>query len=248
MTNDRYELHMTRGPGAGQSFAIGEHILTIGRDSLSDIVVRHPEISRQHALIIVDRSGAYQLQDLGSTNGTFLDGLRLEDTPIVLRSPQTITLGSAVSFIFRRKEDDVSAVPLETSVDEIEEQQQIEQGDRAVEMEEPAVALQQQIEHVESAVEMEEPVVVVQQPAEAAVSEEDAIQEESIAQIEAPPPRISQPQPVAGINSQKSAPAASGPNLVLGSILLLLCCSASILLFILLLGGDWLFRLAGFVP
>lgn len=50
--------------------------LTIGRSSDNDIVVNHADVSRQHARLERTSTG-WQVTDLGSTNGTYLDGNRL---------------------------------------------------------------------------------------------------------------------------------------------------------------------------
>jgi len=53
----------------------GEHV--IGRDSDCEVVVTGEAVSRRHARLTVAESGVY-LQDLGSANGTFIDGRRAE--------------------------------------------------------------------------------------------------------------------------------------------------------------------------
>lgn len=51
----------------------GYEQLTIGRGPENQIVIDHPSISTAHA-VIQDLGGVYQLNDLGSTNGSYLDG------------------------------------------------------------------------------------------------------------------------------------------------------------------------------
>jgi len=51
----------------------GYEQLTIGRGPESQIVLDHPSISTSHA-VIQDLGGVYQLTDVGSTNGSYLDG------------------------------------------------------------------------------------------------------------------------------------------------------------------------------
>ena len=49
--------------------------LSVGRDQTNDIVLRHPTVSRRHATLEVDESGAVWVADLGSSNGTQVDGV-----------------------------------------------------------------------------------------------------------------------------------------------------------------------------
>lgn len=51
--------------------------LTIGRDTASDVVIDHPVVSKHHAEI-VKQNGKFILIDLGSTNGTFVNGIKVK--------------------------------------------------------------------------------------------------------------------------------------------------------------------------
>lgn len=66
--------------------------LTLGRAVDSSIVLTDPKISRSHALIEWNGSG-FSVRDLGSVNGTFVNGERLADAPHLLRDGDTIALG-----------------------------------------------------------------------------------------------------------------------------------------------------------
>jgi FHA domain-containing protein/uncharacterized protein DUF1707 len=52
-------------------------VITIGRSSDCDFVVSDPTVSRRHASIEVVEEGAWQLRDLGSANGSRLNGWRI---------------------------------------------------------------------------------------------------------------------------------------------------------------------------
>src|SRR4051794_5762034 len=54
-------------------------VLTLGRDVTNDIIIDHPLASRRHARLEHDESG-YLVRDLESTNGTYLNGDRIEGT------------------------------------------------------------------------------------------------------------------------------------------------------------------------
>jgi len=54
----------------------GRESLTIGRGPHNDVDLAHPSVSRAHARVLV-RDGSVLVEDLGSTNGTFVDGERV---------------------------------------------------------------------------------------------------------------------------------------------------------------------------
>ena len=56
-------------------FAPGE-TKTIGRSNQADVVVEDPSLSRQHARVTVTKDGATIIEDLGSTNGIFVNGVK----------------------------------------------------------------------------------------------------------------------------------------------------------------------------
>lgn len=66
-------------------------LLTIGRTPPNEIVVPHPKISRNHAMIRMLGQGEYYLIDVGSTNGTLLNGKRVV-MPTLLKDLDVITL------------------------------------------------------------------------------------------------------------------------------------------------------------
>jgi pSer/pThr/pTyr-binding forkhead associated (FHA) protein len=105
-----YRLTMRKGPEAGQQFSLTADTVTVGRDPVVDVVINDPEVSRQHARLI-RRGDHFLIQDLGSTNGTFLDGRRLAGDPVPLAPGQMITIGSNVSLVFEA-EGDVEATIL----------------------------------------------------------------------------------------------------------------------------------------
>ena len=89
-----YSLLMASGPDSGRVYSLAQPLIKIGRDLTNDIIIQDPEVSRFHARL--RRSGAqYQIEDLGSTNGTRLnDVLVTEPTP--LENEDTIFLGTGV--------------------------------------------------------------------------------------------------------------------------------------------------------
>jgi FhaA, N-terminal domain/FHA domain len=77
----------------GKRVVISPAGATIGRGRASDIVLSDPNVSRQHAEIR-PRGGSWVITDLGSTNGSQLNGRRLEGSE-VLRPGDEIELGAS---------------------------------------------------------------------------------------------------------------------------------------------------------
>ena len=86
------------GVSADQAYTLTQRITTIGREDINDIALPDAEISRRHARITED-AGLYTLEDLGSTNGTFVNGERLQGT-IRLHNGMTIDFGEKHRFTF----------------------------------------------------------------------------------------------------------------------------------------------------
>lgn len=83
----------------GEVLIIDREKIVIGRSSASDVVVEYPDVSRQHASLILTDDGC-RLKDLRSTNGTFLNDERVL-SEVLLNPGDEIRLGSSVRFIFQ---------------------------------------------------------------------------------------------------------------------------------------------------
>lgn len=99
MADTLYQLIVRKGPKVGEKFLLETLSLTAGRDPVSDIILNDPEVSRQHARFTQTDSG-YQVQDLGSTNGTFVNGQRLESEPMDLQPGYTVSMGSGITLLY----------------------------------------------------------------------------------------------------------------------------------------------------
>jgi FHA domain len=89
----RLQLEVTAGNAAGTVIGVGER-LVFGRQSEGyGQLANDPELSRHHAEITRRPTGEYQLEDLSSTNGTSVNGTRLQ-APVTLSLGDTIELGT----------------------------------------------------------------------------------------------------------------------------------------------------------
>lgn len=70
-------LSVVEGPALGQEFKI-DALATIGRSPEATVMIDDPGVSRLHARIRRGSVGMFELEDLGSKNGTFLNGTRVE--------------------------------------------------------------------------------------------------------------------------------------------------------------------------
>lgn len=98
MTDDA-QLVLITGPRAGRTIRLDRETLFIGRDPRNDVVIGHPQVSRRHALIIQQGEG-WLVEDLNSTNGTFINRTRLTG-PRSLTAGDTVELGEAVVLTYR---------------------------------------------------------------------------------------------------------------------------------------------------
>ena len=107
MASQTYQLLMRSGPTPGKIFELNQPELTIGRDMVNGIVINDVEISRRHARLTA-QPGGFVIEDLGSTNGTFVNGQRLMG-PHLLRPGELVLFGENVSLIYEMLEFDPNA-------------------------------------------------------------------------------------------------------------------------------------------
>jgi FHA domain len=84
-------LKIVSGPAAGRSIEL-QGVLLVGRSD-ADLTIPDPEVSHRHALVRATDAGVV-VEDLGSRNGTFVDGRRISGA-ITLAGRSTIRLGSS---------------------------------------------------------------------------------------------------------------------------------------------------------
>ncbi|SJN30934.1 FHA domain-containing protein FhaB/FipA [Mycetocola reblochoni] len=91
-------LVIVAGTRAGERIPLGREPITIGRSSDSTLVLKDDYTSTHHARLVLWNDG-WMIQDLDSTNGTFLNGKRISSpTPVPLGVPVKV---GATSFELR---------------------------------------------------------------------------------------------------------------------------------------------------
>jgi hypothetical protein len=93
-------LVVLEGETAGQRWLIQEDQVLIGRGLDCDIILPERQISRRHARIERTADGRYLLYDLGSKNGTWVNGEEVRDVPRLLQDGDVIQFALCVKMTF----------------------------------------------------------------------------------------------------------------------------------------------------
>lgn len=84
-------LSIIKGPQSGSAFELEDAVTTIGRDPSNSVFLNDMTVSRSHARIVRTDQGAI-IEDLGSLNGTWVDGAIVATSPI--HDGSTIQIGT----------------------------------------------------------------------------------------------------------------------------------------------------------
>lgn len=98
MARGQYRLVVRQGPIPGQVFELTKDEIYIGRDIANDFVINDAEVSRKHARLNLE-GDRYKIEDLNSTNGTYIDGQRLIG-PHLMSIGEIIMFGDNVGVVF----------------------------------------------------------------------------------------------------------------------------------------------------
>ena len=94
----KFQFVMRSGPTPGKVDPLEGSEVSIGRDNSNALPIADAEVSRKHALMEL-RGSAYVIQDLGSTNGTFINGTRIT-SPQILNPGDIVSFGENITLLF----------------------------------------------------------------------------------------------------------------------------------------------------
>lgn len=119
---DRLELVVGRGGDARRRSLVVGRPLTVGSHASCDVVLADRAVSARHCTLLRDESDTVWLEDLGSSNGTFVDGVRVARAALAVRA--RLRVGRTDLFLVglerRRREELVAASPVMLAlVDEV---------------------------------------------------------------------------------------------------------------------------------
>lgn len=84
-------LYVIRGRDSGQHFPIRGELATVGRDASNQIRLQDTEVSRTHAWIVRKHETEHEIQDRGSSNGTYVNSRRIDRQ--ILQSGDRVQVG-----------------------------------------------------------------------------------------------------------------------------------------------------------
>ena len=235
-----YQLVTRKGPKPGQTFPLFAVTTTVGRDPISDIAINDPEVSRQHARISKTEEGLL-LEDLESTNGTFLNGIRLGSNPIKLELGDEIQMGSGLVLILEpaldTEEDEAPGPAVFT---------EIAQPPAAPDpMLPPDFGYPPPPEDLSGLEIQEPPPLFPDEPDEAFI---EAIEEKEEAQRPLSPPIIIPSDQPNAQDTRDENPARRIAAIAALLVVIMMCCCCGFLFFMYQWGGDWLLQQMGLLP
>ena len=109
MSTDR--LIFIEGPEVGLEVPLQEKVVIFGRSETADVTIDHIGVSRQHMQVSF-YNGAYLVEDLGSRNGTFVNGARIEKA-VSLDPGDEVQVGPGVRLRFEPAPPEASATVID---------------------------------------------------------------------------------------------------------------------------------------
>ena len=91
----------------GTSFTLSDQQYTIGRSDSADITIAEGTVSGRHCTLTRTENGTYAVHDEGSTNGTRINGRKLEDESMPLENGDLLQIGSVEMMFENAQEKDI---------------------------------------------------------------------------------------------------------------------------------------------
>ncbi|WP_069887318.1 FHA domain-containing protein, partial [Streptomyces luteocolor] len=89
------QLHVVAGPDAGGVHLLHGGEIRVGRSADTDVPLDDPDVSRLHCAVTLAPDGGVTVTDLGSTNGTSVDGREVTDRPVRLSPGSLLRIGES---------------------------------------------------------------------------------------------------------------------------------------------------------
>ncbi|MEU7649572.1 FHA domain-containing protein [Streptomyces huasconensis] len=89
------QLHVVAGPDAGGVHLLHGGQIRVGRSADADVPLDDPDVSRMHCAVTLAADGLVTVTDLGSTNGTSVDGGEVTDRPVRLSPGSLLRIGES---------------------------------------------------------------------------------------------------------------------------------------------------------
>ncbi|CAM5453228.1 FHA domain-containing protein OS=Streptomyces alboniger OX=132473 GN=CP975_13470 PE=4 SV=1 [Streptomyces alboniger] len=89
------QLHVVAGPDAGGVHLLHGGQIRVGRSAEADVPLDDPDVSRLHCAVTLAPDGRVTVADLGSTNGTSVDGREVTDRPVPVSPGSLLRIGES---------------------------------------------------------------------------------------------------------------------------------------------------------
>ena len=100
MTQPRLVLQSSSSSNIPAEYPLDQDHIQIGE---AEFVILSPVISRKHAEIFKE-GNLFNIRDIGSENGTFVNGNRITDKPVALQANDVIAFSPAIKYVFLEAE------------------------------------------------------------------------------------------------------------------------------------------------